>query len=182
MAPNPRIRIAESVDVVEEEEYVVEEVNDEEDERPERRYYRSENVLGRLYRNINEQEFLDELRNASKLQKNDTTVLRAIWEYVKSETEGFQWDHLIEDAEKAKDMYVTLYRLFFRFVRLSLTYQTHRSSRYEDYLRELMQNYSKTPWKSSLTEIEVFVGSILGQNSKQSRRDKEASKRMKDGT
>lgn len=115
MAPNPRIRIAESINVIEKDEYIVDPANDDEDERPERQYYHSHNVLGRLYRNINEQEFLDGIRHASKLHRNDTTVLRAIWEYVASETEGFQWDHLIDEGKKAKDMYGLLLRLFVHF-------------------------------------------------------------------
>ncbi|KMP02248.1 hypothetical protein CIRG_10071 [Coccidioides immitis RMSCC 2394] len=155
MAPNPRIKIADSIEVVEEEQYLAEDEDDDEDERPQRRYYKSNRILGVMYRNINEQEFLNAVRNASKLRRDDNTLLNAIWDYVASETEGFQWDHLVEDGRKVKDIY-------------------------EDKLREIMQQYSKTPWKSSLTEIEVVMGSILGQNSKQSRRDKEASQSMRE--
>ncbi|WEW61966.1 RNA-directed 5'-3' RNA polymerase [Emydomyces testavorans] len=154
MAPNPRIRISESIEVIEDEDYLLDEEDDDDDERPQRRYYKSNHILGLLYRNIDEQEFLGGLRSASKLKRDDNTVLQAIWNYVASETEGFQWDHLVEDGRKTKDIY-------------------------EDYLRATMQQYSKTPWKSSLTEIEVFVGSILGQNSKPTRRDKEASNEMR---
>lgn len=52
---------------------------------------------------------------------------------------------------------------------------------YEDELLKLMRQYSATPWKSSITEFEIFVGTILGQGNKQSRRDKESSKSMRDG-
>jgi hypothetical protein len=54
-------------------------------------------------------------------------------------------------------------------------------SRYEDSLRETMAQYSATPWKGSLTECEVFIGTILGQGQKQNKRQKEDSRTMRDG-
>lgn len=51
--------------------------------------------------------------------------------------------------------------------------------RYEDNLRDIMQNFSTTPWKESLTEFEVFIGNILGDGHKQARRDRESSQEMR---
>lgn len=44
-----------------------------------------------------------------------------------------------------------------------------------------MAQYSATPWKTSLTEYEVFIGNIMGHGQKQSKRQKEDSKNMKEG-
>lgn len=44
-----------------------------------------------------------------------------------------------------------------------------------------MRKYSATPLKSSITEYELFVGTILGHGNKQRRRDKDNAKEMRDG-
>lgn len=53
--------------------------------------------------------------------------------------------------------------------------------RYEDNLRDLMHQFSATPWKSSLTELEVFIGTIMGESHRQTKRQKEISKSMREG-
>lgn len=44
-----------------------------------------------------------------------------------------------------------------------------------------MYQYSDAPWKTSLTEVEVFIGTIMGQNHKQTAYQKESSRAMRDG-
>ena len=44
-----------------------------------------------------------------------------------------------------------------------------------------MYQYSDAPWKASLTEVEVFIGNIMGQNHKQTAYQKESSRAMRDG-
>jgi hypothetical protein len=44
-----------------------------------------------------------------------------------------------------------------------------------------MYQYSDAPWKTSLTEVEVFIGNIMGQNHKQTAYQKESSRAMRDG-
>jgi hypothetical protein len=44
-----------------------------------------------------------------------------------------------------------------------------------------MQQFSSTPWKSSLTELEVFIGTIMGENHRQTKNQRESSKRMREG-
>ncbi|KAK2748106.1 hypothetical protein FQN57_001229 [Myotisia sp. PD_48] len=157
MAPSPRIPIAESLDALADPaQTVLEEDDDEDDDRPRTRFYRSNKILGHLYRGIDEQDFL---RNLHKIARTDpysgTSTLQKVWNYIHEETKGFQWDHYVDDSIKIKEVY-------------------------DDALRELMSQYSPTPWKNSITEYEVFVGTILGQGNKQSRRDKEASKSMRE--
>ncbi|KAL1954786.1 hypothetical protein VTO42DRAFT_734 [Malbranchea cinnamomea] len=128
--------------------------NDYDDERPQMRYYKSQKTLGLLYRNIDEAKFLAEIRSLGRKKPGSTDVLHGVWEYVRNETQGFEWMHLIDEVKHIREIY-------------------------EDNLRDIMQNYSATPWKESLTEFEVFVGSILGHNHKQARKDRESSQEMR---
>ena len=51
--------------------------------------------------------------------------------------------------------------------------------RYENDLQHIMRDYSDTPWKSSLLEVEVFVGTIIGRQ-KQTKRLRELAVTMKE--
>lgn len=48
-------------------------------------------------------------------------------------------------------------------------------------MQDLMYQYSDAPWKSTLTEVEVFIGNIMGKNHKQTTYQKESSRAMRDG-
>lgn len=52
---------------------------------------------------------------------------------------------------------------------------------YEDSIQDLMYQYSDAPWKTCLTEVEVFIGNIMGQSHKQTAYQKESSRAMRDG-
>ncbi|PGH06663.1 hypothetical protein GX51_02291 [Blastomyces parvus] len=157
-APGPRVRIAESLSLLEEHDRmtVLDDDDEDEDERPPARYYKSDKILGKLYRAIDEVEFLQHRQNAREhsLAKAAPSVLRGVWALVQSETEGFLWDHHVENALEIRQIY-------------------------EDNLLEIMARYSSTPWKSSITEYEVFIGTILGHGQKLNQRQKEASKQMR---
>ncbi|KAK2811756.1 hypothetical protein FQN50_001794 [Emmonsiellopsis sp. PD_5] len=156
MAPGPRVHIEESLTLLEEnEQMTVQDDDDDEDERPQTRFYKSTKVLGTLYRSIDEQEFLFERRNARDRPSNSNIVLMRLWAYIREETKGFVWDHLLEEARNIREIY-------------------------EDNLTELMHDYSATPWKSSITEYEVFLGTILGQGQKLTQRQKDASREMRE--
>lgn len=43
----------------------------------------------------------------------------------------------------------------------------------------MMRSYSDTPWKSKISEVEIFIGCIVGRE-KQTRRQKDASVAMKE--
>ena len=87
-------------------------LNDDEDEdRPQMRYYPSEKTLGQLYRNIDEGKFLDELRRTART-KGSNDILQGVWDYVSSETQGFQWEHLIDSVKRIREMYASLYFQF----------------------------------------------------------------------
>ena len=71
------------------------------------RYYESERVLGKLYRAIDEKNFLAELqRRARKLEASDRfdqTLIQRLWAYVQSQTRLIQWDHYREWAREIKE-------------------------------------------------------------------------------
>ncbi|EZF76853.1 hypothetical protein H105_01863 [Trichophyton soudanense CBS 452.61] len=160
MAPSPRFRVADSIEsIIGEKKSTMQEDDDEDEDDSDRRrirYYKSNNILGRLYRSIDERSFLCQLRDAGAVDTNtNTNVLRSIWNYVLSEVDGFLWTHLTGIFHDTRDIY-------------------------EDELRELMRKYSATPLKSSISEYELFVGTILGHGHKQRRRDKDNAKEMRD--
>ncbi|OKL62275.1 hypothetical protein UA08_02862 [Talaromyces atroroseus] len=164
MAPGPRVRVAESIEVIDNgNEYLWNDDNnggvglddDDDDIRPPIRYYKSQRVLGYLYRMIDEQEFMNDLKWESFHKSESVDVLQSLWAYVQRETAGFVWDHCVKDAKYFRDIY-------------------------EESLQDLMYQYSDSPWKTSLTEVEVFVGTIMGQNHKQTAYQKESSRAMRD--
>ncbi|KAH8689571.1 putative RNA-dependent RNA polymerase [Talaromyces proteolyticus] len=160
MAPGPRVRVAESIEVLEAEEKhtwdddVNEADDDDDDMRPGRRYYKSQRVLGYLFRKIDERKFLVDLQTASK-PKQSVNLLHYLWDYIQRETVGFIWEHHKEQGFVVRDIY-------------------------EENLEDMMYRYSETPWKTALTEVEVFIGNIMGKNHKQTVQQKEASKTMRE--
>jgi hypothetical protein len=103
MAPGPRVHIADSIELLEEKTDVTID-EDDDDEQPEMRYYKSKKILGELYRSIDEQEFLKTLHQSAG---ETTDVLEGVWRYVQKETMGFQWDHLFSAVQDVKEMYVS---------------------------------------------------------------------------
>lgn len=107
------------------------------------RYYKSQKVLGELYRQIDESTF-------SKRMKRDFEHYRAAWggeslimklkRYLERETCGFQWDHHRPFAQQLR-----------RF--------------YEQNMLEIMDSMR---WQrgTPLTELEVFTGNILGKKQR----------------
>ena len=76
------------------------------------RYYQSEKILGRLYREIDEQDFLQEIQKQSiLLGSHDSTthnLLDTVWMYVQSRVVVIQWQHYIEFANDVKERYVAV--------------------------------------------------------------------------
>ena len=71
------------------------------------RYYESQKILGKLYREIDEHKFFEELQRQSRpsnLNPNKARSLAgAVWEYVREKTTNFQWDHYLQFARDVKD-------------------------------------------------------------------------------
>lgn len=110
MAPSPRFRVADSIESIigEKNSAMQDDDDDDEDDSDRRkiRYYKSNNILGRLYRSIDERSFLCQLRDVGAADtKTNTDVLRSIWNYVLSEVDGFLWTHLTGIFHDTRDMY-----------------------------------------------------------------------------
>lgn len=120
------------------------------------RYYESKRVLGTLYRAIDEQGFFLNLQE--KLLKQgrriDEPLITKLWRYVSREVILLQWHQHIDWARNMKELY-------------------------EDNLEDTMHQYSVEPSRP-LSELEVFVGHIVGRNGAQSKRQREMSKGLKE--
>ena len=104
MATGPRVVIEEGrpkLDVLRESEQLYEDEDDTVDASPmdmgTQRYYRSDKILGKLYRAINEESFFANLQkdmgpsiNASRLQRSP---IPRLWARVKKETADIEWKH-----------------------------------------------------------------------------------------
>jgi len=65
-------------------------------------YYRSEKVLGQLYRNIDETQFLREIQQKQVSEPSGHSLIDRIWAYVVRETELIQWTYQIETARNIR--------------------------------------------------------------------------------
>ena len=83
--------------------------DDDYDGKPQLRYYKSNKVLGHLYRNIDEKEFLEEIRDTRRNTTGSKAVLQSVWQYIENETKGFQWEHLVDAVSDIQGMYVVFY-------------------------------------------------------------------------
>lgn len=112
-APGPRVLIEKTINFEEEDlETSPNEENDELDEvesyEPARmRYYESPKVLGRLYREIDEQKFFEQMQARSSLPAPNTgmthSLVDAVWNYIRDKTLVIQWRHYLEFAKDVKE-------------------------------------------------------------------------------
>ncbi|ENI03580.1 hypothetical protein COCC4DRAFT_51488 [Bipolaris maydis ATCC 48331] len=107
------------------------------------RYYRSDKILGILYRAIDEKKFFDKM-------KSDYEIFRQRWgkeslvdklkRYIIRETQGLQWEHHWDFAEQLRETY-------------------------EENMLEIMDTLRPTRGQP-LTELEVFSGNILSKKER----------------
>lgn len=114
-APGPRVFIDKAVDFEKEDDDLdipADNANDELDEvasyePPGVRYYESAKVLGKLYRQIDEREFFEEIQKHSKHAKTlistTNSLADAVWNYANTKTAIIQWQHWVEFAKDTKD-------------------------------------------------------------------------------
>lgn len=71
------------------------------------RYYASEKVLGKLYREIDEHNFFKEIQKQSRMPStipgNTHSLAGAVWNYVRDQTALIQWQHFESWAREVKD-------------------------------------------------------------------------------
>lgn len=162
-APGPRVLVEKNINFEEEDLSTSPDEDDELNEAasygpPKLRYYESQKVLGKLYREIDEHKFFEAIQEQSRMPSINRGKVRsladAVWNYVCEKTALIQWEHYESWARDVRDSY-------------------------EDNLVDTMFQYSTHP-AHFVSEIEVFSGNILGKNGGQSKRQREFSKTMKE--
>jgi hypothetical protein len=165
MAPNPRVTMEQSICSLEEQlpQYLAEKeedlVNDLDPDSKSYRYYESQKVLGRLYRAIDERSFLAEIQErAGQFERPvnfNHSIMHQLWTYIQNQTALVQWDHYQEWAREIKEVY-------------------------EAQVIDTIHQYSTHP-RHPISELEVFVGSLLGKNEgARTKRLREMSINMKE--
>jgi hypothetical protein len=112
-------------------------------EKARNRYYRSDKILGVLYRRIDEKKFFDKMKNdykASPHRQDDESLVEKLRRYVNRETRVVQWRHHWDFAEQLREVY-------------------------EENMLEIMDTLRPTRGQP-LTELEVFSGNILGKKER----------------
>lgn len=113
MAPGPRVTVEKGIWALEEQSS---QTTPQEEEDPvsaldpdakSYRYYESEKVLGKLYRAIDEKNFLAELqRRARELETtgySNQALIHRLWVYVQRQTILVQWEHYRVWAREIKE-------------------------------------------------------------------------------
>ncbi|CAK1365973.1 unnamed protein product [Cercospora beticola] len=148
MAPNPRVTVStEGLLALEEEDDGQDEAFDRIDaERRPMRYYESQKALGKLYRRIDERQFLADMQKDFRVAngaRSRRDLMPQVLQYaVHTATVTFGGNLYTQHKDLARDI---------------------RAS-YEESLANLMYDCEPTPQKA-LTESEVFAGEILGRHN-----------------
>ena len=81
-------------------------VEDEDDDFTKYRYYRSEKVLGKLYRAIDERKIFEGIKNRSANPEitRESTLIDSAWKYVLEQCALIQWEHKLDWARDIRDM------------------------------------------------------------------------------
>ncbi|KAK2610062.1 hypothetical protein N8I77_003519 [Diaporthe amygdali] len=161
LAPGPEARVVDK-STIELDEYIIEPAADDEEDQYNRQrhvYYRSEKLLGYLFRAIDEQEIWQE-DVRSKVPSTDGS---SFWDDFLNKTRP-RYEAIVEDSRG------WVGRL-----------QTAREIRgwYEEAISDAMGQYSTHPTKP-LTELEVFVGNVLNRSGVQTHRQRDSSIKLKD--
>jgi hypothetical protein len=121
------------------------------------RYYRSDKILGVLYRDIDEKKFFARLKDnfETRRPRIGESLVQKLERYIVREIQGVQWEHYWDFAEELREAY-------------------------EENLLEIMDTLRPTRGQP-LTELEVFSGNILGKKERApSRYIREANQAVQD--
>lgn len=78
------------------------------------RYYESQNILGILYRSIDEEAFFEELEdNTSSVfnKSSDGSVMTQIWDHMEDIVSSVEWRPYLDEAREIRDAYVSPVRV-----------------------------------------------------------------------
>ncbi|RFU28903.1 hypothetical protein B7463_g7411, partial [Scytalidium lignicola] len=157
MAHGPHVNISKKGEVMFHDPQILDEEEDEDlaGDLPTFRYYESDKILGKLFRNVDERTIFDQIKKHSLAYETSSgeTVLGKVWSYVGYQAQGFQWEHHVDEAKSIRD-------------------------EYESSLLNIIAEYSDHP-RRPITELEVIVGNILGKTGVQTSRQRDLSLSMK---
>ncbi|PBP20340.1 RNA-dependent RNA polymerase [Diplocarpon rosae] len=128
--------------------------DNDDDESPAYRYYESHKILGKLYRAIDEHEVFSEIKKYRMLSTKTPSVLNRIWVHVQKKCWNLQWARHVTWAREMREMY-------------------------EYNLKNTMAIYSEHPSRP-ISELEAFIGNILGVTGNQSKKQRDLSVTMKE--
>ncbi len=154
-------------------------IGDDDDDFANYRYYKSDKILGKLYRAIDERKLFEEIKQRSAASainsRNPSTLINAVWNYVQSTTRLIQWQHKKDWARDLRDEYEEC------VWNIMTEYSDHPSRPLSECKRRIIQNsiiYSSLTSNSPI--VEVFIGNILGRTGAQSKRQRELSTTLKE--
>ncbi|KAL8705424.1 MAG: hypothetical protein Q9201_001448 [Fulgogasparrea decipioides] len=159
-ASGPRVLVGESITMEKLQAPPSDDSDDDDDEiqetTPGIEYYESQKVLGKLYRAIDEHDFFAEIQRQSRVARRSQSISLAekVWAYVRVKTALIQYEHHLGFARDVREGY-------------------------EDNMIDTMLENSAHP-THFVSEVEVFVGALLGKNGAQSKRQREFSTSMKE--
>ncbi|KAL5318216.1 hypothetical protein ACEPPN_013275 [Leptodophora sp. 'Broadleaf-Isolate-01'] len=128
--------------------------NNDDDDFQAYRYYESDKILGKLYRAIDEHEVFSDIRKYRQLPGAASSILSKVWDHVIRKCWNVKWAHHITWAREIREMY-------------------------EDNLYNTMSSYSEHPSRP-ISELEAFIGNILGATGNQSKKQRDLSVTMKE--
>jgi hypothetical protein len=156
MAPGPNIKIEKKEGLLVEQSStrMPDEQNEDEDFVP-YRYYESHKILGKLFRAIDEHEIFGDLHKYRiPSSSSEKSLLDQLWSRVKNKCKFIHWRQHLVEAQEIREMY-------------------------EECLLNIMKNYSEHPLRP-MSELEAFIGNILGAQGSQSKRQRDLSVPMKE--
>ncbi|PWY94616.1 rna-dependent rna polymerase [Aspergillus sclerotioniger CBS 115572] len=158
MAPGPLAHIH-SKSEIELDQYVFQAAYDEDDPEPSRKYYRSERILGKLYRAIDERKIWNEDVHSNVSADEDEFWNEFLWStYERCNSIGpISWERWLDEARRVRLVWL----------------------RYEEAVFSARNNYSDHPI-NPISELEVFIGSVLNKGGVQTRRQRDQSTKLAD--
>ncbi|RAL03916.1 RNA dependent RNA polymerase [Aspergillus ibericus CBS 121593] len=156
MAPGPLAHIHSRSEIVLD-QYVIQAAYDEDDDaEPPRKYYRSENILGKLYRAIDERKIWYDDVHSKVLTNEDEFWNEFLWSTHErcNKIGPISWERWLDEARRIRLVY-------------------------EEAVFSARNNYSDHPI-NPISELEVFIGSVMNKSGVQTRRQRDQSTKLAD--
>lgn len=161
LAPGPVAHVYDRRDI-ELDDYIVDDDENKDDadmDGPAHKYYRSEKILGILYRAVDEGKIWNDDLHKKMVRnvKTEEPFLELFRDWADKECAAmgcYDWDDRVDEATRIR-------------------------SAYEDSIRSTMHDYSDNPMQP-ITELEVVIGSLMSKTGAQSMRQRDRSHKLRD--